>query len=390
MENLNFILVFMEGLLSFFSPCVLPIMPVYLTILSNSTEDILKNKNFKSSTLLKNTIFFVLGICTTFFLLSMTISAFSQIFLDNKKIVMIIGGLLIIFMGVFYMDLININMLQREKRLNIKLKNMNIFSAYILGFTFSFGWTPCIGPMLSSVIIMASNSKDLITSNLLVSIYSIGFILPFIILAMFYKKIFEKFNNVKKHIPIIKKIGGVLLIISGLIMLFDGMAIENEVVNNKGIYVEESNNESNEVNKIKALDFSLYDQYGKKHTLTEYKGKTIFLNIWATWCPPCTEELRYIEEIYKEYSQNKEDIIILGLTAPNLGNEGSKEDIIEFLNSNKYTFPVVFDENAELIYQYGIQAFPTTFIIDKDGYITQYIPGAMEKTTMKYLIENFG
>ena len=385
MENLNLILVFIEGLLSFFSPCVLPIIPVYISILSNSSQDILNNEDFKSSSLLKNTIFFTLGICTTFFLLSMTIGVFSQFFIDNKNILMLIGGVLIVFMGIFYMELINIPLLQRDKRLNMKVKDMNILTSYLLGFTFSFGWTPCIGPMLASVIIMASGSESLLAGNLLVGIYSIGFILPFIIVAIFYKKLFEKFNNTKKYLPILKKIGGIILIISGLIMIYNGLDKRNTTIENEATNKVE---QSQEDGKIKALDFTLYDQYGNTHTLSEYEGKTVFLNIWATWCPPCKQEMPYIEELYKEYNLNKEDVVILGLASPYFGKEGSKEDIKEFLNSNKYTFPVVFDENADLIYSYGIQAFPTTFVIDKEGYIAQYVPGGMTKEMMKTLIES--
>lgn len=385
MENLNLILVFIEGLLSFFSPCVLPIIPVYISILSNSSQDILNNEDFKSSSLLKNTIFFTLGICTTFFLLSMTIGVFSQFFIDNKNLLMLIGGVLIVFMGIFYMELINIPLLQRDKRLNMKVKDMNILTSYLLGFTFSFGWTPCIGPMLASVIIMASGSESLLAGNLLVGIYSIGFILPFIIVAIFYKKLFEKFNNTKKYLPILKKIGGIILIISGLIMIYNGLDKRNTTIENEATNKVE---QSQEDGKIKALDFTLYDQYGNTHTLSEYEGKTVFLNIWATWCPPCKQEMPYIEELYKEYNLNKEDVVILGLASPYFGKEGSKEDIKEFLNSNKYTFPVVFDENADLIYSYGIQAFPTTFVIDKEGYIAQYVPGGMTKEIMKTLIES--
>ena len=385
MENLNLILVFIEGLLSFFSPCVLPIIPVYISILSNSSQDILNNEDFKSSSLLKNTIFFTLGICTNFFLLGMTIGTFSQFFIDNKNLLMLIGGVLIIFMGIFYMELINIPLLQRDKRLNMKVKDMNILTSYLLGFTFSFGWTPCIGPMLASVIIMASGSESLLAGNLLVGIYSIGFILPFIIVAIFYKKLFEKFNNTKKYLPILKKIGGIILIISGLIMIYNGLDKRNTTIENEATNKVE---QSQEDGKIKALDFTLYDQYGNTHTLSEYKGKTVFLNIWATWCPPCKQEMPYIEELYKEYNLNKEDVVILGLASPYFGKEGSKEDIKEFLNSNKYTFPVVFDENADLIYSYGIQAFPTTFVIDKEGYIAQYVPGGMTKEIMKTLIES--
>ena len=103
-------------------------------------------------------------------------------------------------MGLFYIGCINIPFLQQEKRFKIKTNDMNILTSYILGLTFSFGWTPCIGPMLSSVLIMASSSEKLASGNILVLIYSLGFILPFIIVALFYKKIFEKFNNMKKYI----------------------------------------------------------------------------------------------------------------------------------------------------------------------------------------------
>lgn len=385
MEQINLILVFFEGLFSFFSPCVLPIIPIYLSMLSNSSTDIMKDKTFKNSTLFKNTLFFTLGICTTFFILSMAIGAFSQFFIGNKELLMLIGGIFIIIMGVFYMGYVNIPLLQREKRFEMHSKDMNILSSFMLGLTFSFGWTPCIGPMLTSVLIMASGTQNILIGNALVLIYSIGFILPFIILAMFYKKLFEKFNNMKKHLGTLKKIGGILLIISGLIMSFNGINKINE--SRKDNYKAEVENKT-ENNKVKALDFTLYDQYGKEHKLSDYKGKTVFLNIWATWCPPCKAEMPHIEELYNEYNKNNEDVIILGVSTPNLGNEGDEKHISQFLKDNEYTFPVVFDNNADLIYGYSIQSFPSTFIIDKEGYVREYVPGAMDKETMKSLIES--
>lgn len=385
MEQINLILVFFEGLFSFFSPCVLPIIPIYLSMLSNSSTDIMKDKTFKNSTLFKNTLFFTLGICTTFFILSMAIGAFSQFFIGNKELLMLIGGIFIIIMGVFYMGYVNIPLLQREKRFEMHSKDMNILSSFMLGLTFSFGWTPCIGPMLTSVLIMASGTQNILIGNALVLIYSIGFILPFIILAIFYKKLFEKFNNMKKHLGTLKKIGGILLIISGLIMSFNGINKINE--STKDNYKAEVENKT-ENNKVRALDFTLYDQYGKEHKLSDYKGKTVFLNIWATWCPPCKAEMPHIEELYNEYNKNNEDVIILGVSTPNLGNEGDEKHISKFLKDNEYTFPVVFDNNADLIYGYSIQSFPSTFIIDKEGYVREYVPGAMDKETMKSLIES--
>ncbi len=96
----------------------------------------------------------------------------------------------------------------------------------------------------------------------------------------------------------------------------------------------------------------------------------------------------YIDELYKEYNENKEDVVILGVASPNLGREGSEEHIKNFLKEENHVFPVVLDENGAMVYQYGINAFPSTFIINKEGYITKYIPGAMTKETMKTLIES--
>lgn len=421
MQNVNLFLVFIEGIVSFFSPCILPILPIYLSILSNSSVENLKEgkTSFIGSSLFKNTIFFALGISTTFFILGSSVKVLSMFFNENKDLIMFIGGIIIIIMGLFYMGIIKSSILNREKRFNVKFKEMKAITAFILGFTFSFGWTPCIGPILASVLVMVSSSSNHLSANLLIAVYTIGFILPFIITAMFYSKLFKTIDKIKSNMEIIKKIGGIILIVSGILMMVNGFGsiskhfntsqnskIESKQEENKrenstdkeensdgNNSQKDSNNDnndngSNDEDRIKSIDFTLTDQYGKTHKLSDYEGKVVFLNFWATWCPPCKEEMPYIEQLYKDYNKNNDDVVILGVASPNLGREGSREHVVNFLKDQGYTFPVVLDEDGALAYQYGINAFPTTFIIDKEGYVNQYIPGAMDKATMASFIEN--
>lgn len=389
MEKLNLAVVFIEGLLSFLSPCILPILPIYLSMLSNSSIESLKNGSFAKSSLFRNTLFFTLGISTTFFILGSSVSALSSFFNTNKDFIMIIGGIIIIFMGLFYMDIIKSSFFNKEKRFQLKAKEMNPITSFLLGFAFSFGWTPCIGPILASVLIMSSSADNTSTSYLLIGVYTIGFILPFIMVSLFYNKLVKSIDKVKDNMSKIKKFGGIILIVSGLVMLVHGSINKLEHSSMQNNRESESNQSSNnKEEKTKALDFTLYDQYGKEHKLSDYKGKTIFLNLWATWCPPCRDEMPYIEELYKEYNKNTDEVIILGVASPNLGQEGDAKHVKDFLKQEGYTFPVLLDEGGSLVYQYGISSFPWTFIIDKDGYITQYVPGGMDKDTMKYLINS--
>lgn len=149
-------------------------------------------------------------------------------------------------------------------------------------------------------------------------------------------------------------------------------------------------NETEEENQASgAYEFELTDQFGKTHTLDEYKGKVIFLNFWATWCGPCRNEMPEIQKLYEEYQAQGEEaeVVILGVAAPGLGQEGSEEEITAFMEENGYTYPVLMDQTGEMFSFYGISAFPTTFMIDRDGNVYGYVQGQLSEDIMRSIID---
>lgn len=218
-------LVFLEGFLSFFSPCVLPLIPVYISYLAGGGKKIGSDGTilYERRIVLFNTIFFVLGISSVFFLLGLSFSALGTFFNQNKVLFSRIGGIIIIIMGLVQLDLIKFNFLKMEKRFHLELDKgkMNPIIAFVMGFTFSFAWTPCVGPALSSVLILASNASNIFSGNFLVLIYTLGFIIPFIILGIFTTETLNFFKEKRNIVKYTIKAGGIILVIIG-IMTFTG------------------------------------------------------------------------------------------------------------------------------------------------------------------------
>lgn len=409
-SNINFLFVFLEGVISFFSPCVIPLIPIYISYLAGNAKQTDENGIivYKQKKVFFHTLFFILGISFAFFILGISFSALGTFFNTNKVLFTRIGGIIIILLGFLQLGVFNINFLNREHKINIKSllnKPVNPFIAFIMGFTFSFAWTPCIGPFLSSVLILASSSKNALTGNLLILVYTAGFVIPFLLVGMFTTQLLNFIKSKQRFLKYAIKLGGILLIIIG-ILTFTGYAnsissylnrysSNNENSNNreeKNTIQESTTQESTsqqdtseqEDTTLEAFDFTLTDQYGNIHTLSDYKGKVVFLNFWATWCPPCKLEMPYIEELYNEYNLNQDDIVILGVANPSSEEYPHNQDVNEaeikkFLDDNNYTFPVVFDKTGQTLNDYFINSFPTTFMIDKLGNIYGYVQGSLTK-----------
>ena len=391
-ELLFYFLTFLSGILSFFSPCVIPIIPIYFSYLTGNGKqiDCYGNLTYNQKKVFFNTLFFILGISTSFFILGVSFTTIGNIAFSQKNIISKIGGIIIIILGLFQLEIIKINPLYKEKRITYDSKKVSPFIAFITGFTFSFAWTPCVGPILSSVLILATTLNNNTLANLLIFIYSLGFVIPFLLIGMFTTILLNFFKTHQKFLKYTVKISGFFLIIIGTLTFF---GYTNQL-SNYFLPSNSTNSISNESNPILNKDsYRLIDQYGIEHILSDYRGKVVLLNFWATWCPPCKEEMPYLEEIYKNFGSNKKDVIILGITNPITeenpnGQDKNIEEIKYFLNENKYTFPTIFDKTGIYFDNFKIRAFPTTFIIGKDDEIKVVIPGAMNKEQILKLINN--
>ncbi len=402
--SVSLVTVFVQGILSFFSPCVLPLLPLYLGYLSGSMGDTQGAPTSRVKTLV-NTLFFVIGISAAFFLLALGMTALGQALHQYQKIIIQVGGILIIAFGLFQLGVFRPMALEQDRRIRFPLQKlaMSPLVALVFGFTFSFAWTPCVGPALASVLLMAGSADTALQGFALIGLYTLGFVLPFLAVALFaggLLQLFQKHRNVVRYTV---KVGGALLVVIGLLMVTGWMdtlsgslagsdpqatptvqaTAQPEVTDTPE--ATEAPQESQA--PIPALDFTLTDQFGNTHTLDQYKGKTILLNFWGTWCGPCRSEMPDLQAVYEDYGNNEKDLVVLGVAAPNLGQEGSAEDITAFLEENGYTYPTLMNEDASLFYSYGISSFPTTFMIDKNGNVYGYIMGAQSREVFDNIIQ---
>jgi len=215
--NTTLSVAFLAGLISFLSPCVLPLIPGYISYISGTSLDKIKEK--KRNLIVIKTVFFTLGFSFVFIALGSTATFVGQFFLVNSNIFRIIAGIILIIFSLQLIGIINFNFMNKDIRFFTSVYNDSLFFPLIVGVAFGFGWTPCIGPILGSIITLATLEESIGRGILLLSFYSLGLTIPFIISGVLIDKFLLFSKNFKKYTIAITKTGGIILLLTGIAVL---------------------------------------------------------------------------------------------------------------------------------------------------------------------------
>ncbi len=225
-QDLSLWLAYGAGVFSFLSPCVLPLVPSYVAFITGlSFEELTQGERQGGirRIILIHSLLFILGFSTLFTALGASASFVGRFLAEHRDVIRIAGGILVILFGLFISGILSLAFLQREKKFHFQNKPLGYIGSFLVGVTFAAGWTPCVGPILSSILLYASTADDLKTGMLLLFFYSLGMGLPFFICSMALNTFLSFFQKAHRFLGLFTKVGGILLIIVGMLLLTDSL-----------------------------------------------------------------------------------------------------------------------------------------------------------------------
>ena len=230
-ESITYSASFFAGILSFLSPCILPLIPAYFTFITGySLEDLTKHQNDQiRKRVIISTGAYVSGFSTVFILLGASASFLGGLIQDYIGVIRITGGILIILLGIHLTGIFRFSKLDVEKRLHLEKKPLHIFGTFLVGMAFAAGWSPCIGPLLGSILILAGSRDTVGEGMLLLAIYSGGLALPFMLISVFIHLVLNFVKKASRILKYVNTVAGILLIIMGLILIFDRLYLLTQI-----------------------------------------------------------------------------------------------------------------------------------------------------------------
>jgi len=374
-----------EGLITFISPCVLPMIPVYVLYFAGSSE----GKQAKRT--LARALSFVLGFTALFVLLGVFAGSLGGLLVRYQSEVNLICGMIMILFGLHYAGILHITLLEKTVKPDVQVQPKGYLSCALLGAVFAVGWTPCTGPLLGSAMMLAASKGSVISGALLLASYSLGMGIPFVLCALLIDRVKGAFAAIKRHYRVINRVCGVFLVVVGLAMMtglysrfslmlqssasqpqpaVEATAIpeatvapETTAVPEATIAPEATAEVMGPVMRNMAPNFTAYDDEGNPVSLKDMRGKPVIVNFFASWCGPCKMEMPYFDEFYHQYG-DQVTFMMVNLCA--FGND-TKENGKKMVQDGGWTFPVYFDSDGDAALKYAIRSMPTTIFVSPDG-----------------------
>jgi cytochrome c-type biogenesis protein len=358
---MGYLMTFLEGFVTFISPCLLPMLPIYVSYFAGGQAG-------KRETMI-NAAGFVLGFSLLFTALGAFAGRLGGLFAEYQAVVNIVCGAVVILFGLSFMEVVRLPFLNAGR--NLKIRHTGFSPSVVFGIVFSVSWTPCVGAFLGSALMLAAQTGSGIRGILLLFCFSMGLGIPFILCAVFIDRLKFAFGFIKRHMRVISRVSGALLILLGIIMalgMFPSLPPPPAADNTERAADAET-----------APDFTVFDIGGNAVKLSDFFGKPIVVNIWASWCPPCRAHMPDIDLVYEEMKGNVA-FLMVNLTDGRRETVGSAS---AYIAENGYSFPVYYDTAREAVAAYGISSVPATLFIDRDGRVITEYKGRMSEAVLR-------
>ena len=373
---------FAAGILSFLSPCVLPLVPGYISLISGVSIDNLKDGTSNRRAVIVNSLGFNAGLSVIFLVLGTTAGLVGAAITSNPW-VRIIGGLVIIAFGLQLIGLLKISALYRDTRFFSDDKPRGVFGSVALGMAFAAGWTPCIGPILGGIIGLAATSGGWRSGLVLSAFYSAGLAVPFLLTGLGINQFLSFYKNFRKHLHKVEVVSGVVLIIVGLLVMsgqstllasskFMAWIPNIEGWLSLGPSTTTPAAQTANTNFEPVPDVEFQTLAGKPFHLKELQGQVVLLNFWATYCIPCREEIPALNALQNELQTQGLKIVGASLDDDADGVNAYQQEVA------KFEYQVLLG-GADAKVKFAQSVLPTTYLIDRQGRIRQKIIGARDK-----------